>query len=85
MAEKLAEQQIEDGRYFEVRTPSEELLIFKAHPAEKEGMYTLEPVYGVRHSRRATYETLLQGGMISKRLRVIGVNPPEEGDKIDNL
>lgn len=70
--------QIEDGHLFEVRTPSDELLIFQAFPSEQEGIYNLMPVYGVTHNRLVPEDVLLQGGMISRRLRVIGINSPEE-------
>jgi len=68
-----------DGRIFEVRTPSDELLVFRAFAMTREGMYNLVPlVPEIKTPRVVPEEILLNGGMISPRLRVIGINPKEK-------
>ncbi len=67
-----------DGRVFEVRTPSDELLIFRAFAMTRQGLYNLVPLDDqIKTSRVVPEDVLIQGGMISRRLRVIGINPPE--------
>lgn len=79
MTEKVEQNiKIEDGWVFEVRSVSKDLLVFRAHPAEEEGMFQLEPLVGARHTILVSEDILRSGGMISRRLRIVGINPPEE-------
>ena len=70
--------EVENGHVIEVRSISHDLLVYQAHPMPTNArLYSLEPMAGARHRIIVSKEVLIVGGMISRRLRVIGINSPD--------